>query len=338
MAVALKTGNEHVINCRRIAAEMAVVFAVATVFAICIWAENMTAGIVFAVCLVGVGICATKEWLAPRRIKSVSVSPAGIQIQYRKASELIAYDECKQIEHYKHGPLTERILLRTKGRIIIEIPYYLSDFQGMCRSIYRELSAKNLEHVADRWFQLEFGEGRQKTEDESETGELTGSRFPANFALIWTLMAVQAVAAAALIVLLWSGAGTGLKIAGTVAILICEFLAVVVVTSPKLTREVFILAGGITARYKEKSFEIPAKGCEKVIYSRPWPMPRRVYVFADNGYYVLLPWYIRNFRGMCRCIYRVLADAGKESAADMRFRKFCGIVETGSIKNGGTKD
>lgn len=325
---------KHVINYRLIFTVLAVMLVCILFIVIFVWKENMKYGILLTVSFIGAEIFGIRQLFLPQRIKSVSVTSAEMIIEYRKATEAVAYEDCKKIEHYKHGPFTERILLHTKGRII-EIPFDLTNFQGMCASIYRALLSKKMEHVADDWFRRKFADKAEalKRSHENETSKIQGTRFEANYPLIWTLMAAQFMLSAALIVLLWSTASLGLKIVGIASLLMFEFFAILVATSPKLTRSVTVSADGMTVRFKEKNFEIPVANCDRVLYSRLWPWAPRVCICADNGFFVLLPWYIRNFHGMCRCIYRVLANAGKESVADKRFRKKYGKVNQRKIKD-----
>ncbi len=314
--------KKHTINYKSIFTVLALTTVFGVFITIWVWSVNVVIGALVMAFWIGIVIYEISKFRT-EGIIGVSVTNEGIVIEYRVRTVNVKFEDCKQIEHYKHGPLTERILLRA-AHDIIEIPYYLTDFNGMCAAIYEGLISKGMEHVADEWFRSRFAHGADVPINRDEDA---GERFTANFPLIWTLMAVQFLLAAGLAaVLLWSDTELAFKIIVTAAFVFVEFLAVLAVTSPRLTQSVTVSTERIAVRFKEKRFDIPIGSCKGVAYVKPCPMPHRVYIYADNAYVVLLPWYIRNFHGMSRSIYRVLADADMESIANARFRRKFGKV------------
>ena len=314
--------KKHTINYKSMFAVLALTTVFGVFFTIWVWSVSAVLGALVMALSTGIVIYEANK-SRTQSIIAVSVANERVVIEYRDKKVSVNFDDCKQIEHYKHGPLTERILLRT-AQDIIEIPNYLTDFNGMCAAIYEGLISKGMEHVADEWFRSRFAHGADVPINRDEDA---GERFTANFPLIWTLMAVQFLLATGLAaVLLWSDTELAFKIIVTGAFVFVEFLAVQAVTSPRLTQSVTVSAERIAMHFKEKRFDIPIGSCKGVAYVKPCPMPHRVYIYADNGYVVLLPWYIRNFHGMSRSIYRVLADGDMESIANARFRRKFGKV------------
>ncbi len=311
---------KYSINYKLIAAVLLLVSIFALLLIALIWKENFFAGIVSTVFLLAAEIYGIVQLFGPQRIKSITVESSAIIIQYRKADVKVLYENIKKIKHYKHGPLTERILVYAENSTIYEIPFDLKDSRGLCRSIYTELSKINKEKIADEWFQREFG-GKVQYQMTTDI-ELEGKNYTSNFLLMWLLMAVQFMLVILMTVFIWNRIDIVFKFIWPVFIIFMEYLGVLAITSPRIVKNVIITASMIIVNYKKERVEIPITTCKSIQYHRSWPSPKRVYVYWEKQY-VLLPWYIKDFRGMCKSIYETLTHANMESIAEGTFqRKF----------------
>lgn len=311
--------NKHEINYKLIFSVLVVINIFTLLMTIMVWEKDLLAGILVTIFFIVINILSIKQLFIPQRVKNVTVNSDAIIIGYRNTNVEIPYKDCKKIEHYKHGPFTERIYVYAKD-YVYEIPFDLKDFHEMCASIYSELSKIHMENVSDEWFHKELGKGYQpRTESVRET---SGERFFANFPLMWILMGLQFILAISLTAFIWNSINVLFKIVWPVCLVFIEYLGVLVITSPKLTRSVTITEDEIIIEFKKKSVEVQFSSCETIKYQKPWPQGmKRIYIIMNNGQYGLLPWYIKNFRGMCRSLYKALENADMESIADKKFRK-----------------
>ena len=118
-----------------------------------IWQRGILGGIIAALFCIGMVILS----LLQVKIKSVTLDTSAIIIEYKKETVIIPYEDCVKIEHYIHGPLTERVFIYANNHNKYEITFDLTGFRDMCSRLYSELLKINKEQIADEWFQKEFG-------------------------------------------------------------------------------------------------------------------------------------------------------------------------------------
>ena len=148
--------NKYKINYALIFTVLGVLCIFAFILALQFWKKNWLAGILITVLFISAYTYSILQLFIPQRVISVIINSTAIIINYRKTCVEIPYRDCKKLEHYKHGPLTERIWIYSKG-YVYEIPFDIKGFRNMCGSIYQALSNINMEHIADEWFQKNFG-------------------------------------------------------------------------------------------------------------------------------------------------------------------------------------
>lgn len=287
------------------------------------WNQSTVFGIICTLIMSGVlFVVGPLIYLNPKNIKSVTVTSDSLVIDYRKTSAEVFYKDIKKIEHYKHGLFTERIWIYTSSATY-EIIYDIKDFQNMCKNIYSELSKHRMENITDEWFQTDFGGRIPYEKHPFERNADDTNKYTANFPLIWTLMTVQFFVVLYLIIFLWTRPNVILNIVITVTYIFIEYGGILAITSPKITQSVSINASSIFIGFKKERVEIPLSSIQMVSYQRPWIKPKRVYIVTKQMQCILLPWYIKNFRGMCKSIYKALKKGQIESKFDKVFlRKF----------------
>lgn len=118
-----------------------------------IWQRGILGGIIASLFCIGMVILS----LLQVKIKSVTLDTSAIIIEYKKKTVIIPYEDCVKIEHYIHGPLTERVFIYANNHNKYEISFDLTGFRDMCRRLYSELLKINREQIADEWFQKKFG-------------------------------------------------------------------------------------------------------------------------------------------------------------------------------------
>ncbi len=150
--------NKYKINYILISALLMVFSVLAIITVVFMWNESLAVGIILTVYMIGVVIFGIKQFFNPKNIKSVTVNTDSLIIEYRKRIIEVFFKDIKKIEHYKHGPLTEKTTIYAKA-FKYEITYEIKDFREMCRNIYTELSKRHMENIADEWFQKKFGVG-----------------------------------------------------------------------------------------------------------------------------------------------------------------------------------
>ena len=314
--------TKHKINYMPIFSVLTLVSLIGVLLVIEVWMKDFLGGILAMTLLIVLEILGIRQLFAPQRIKSVTVTSSSIIIEYRKTSVEVPYEDCKKIEHDKHGPLTERITVYAKD-YFYEISFDLKHFHEMCKEIYTELSNINMAPIADEWFQKKFGKEVSLNDNQciNDSSSHATAKYSANYRLMWTLMIVQFILVLFLTIIIWSRIDIIFKIILPITVLFVEYLIVLVIISPRLTRSVTITANGIIVEFKKKHIEIPITSFELVKYDRRWPYPKRVTIFTNKKQYGLLPWYIKDFRGMCRSVYQALENAHMESIADKSFQK-----------------
>lgn len=148
--------KKYIVNYKLIFINMIVLLIVSIFIVILTWKESLQAGIFTMILFIGAHIYGVKYFFAQERIKSVIIVSNTLKIEYRKTDITVPFENCAKIEHYKRGPLTERIRVYAKG-YIYEIPWDIKGFHEMCGSIYKELLNMDMEYIADEWFKDNFG-------------------------------------------------------------------------------------------------------------------------------------------------------------------------------------
>ena len=314
--------TKHEINYTLIFTVLTLISLFAVLLVIVVFEEGFLGGVFTAIIFIAAIIFSISQLFVPQRIKSVTVASTEIIIEYRKTTINVPFESFKKITHEKHGPLTERIYVYAGG-YFYDITFDLKHFHEMCKEIYDMLLSLNMESVADEWFQKKYGKEATIKDSQciNQNSNNVKAKYSANYRLMWALMILQFIFVLFLTIVTWNRADIIFKIIWPITVFFIEYLGVLAITSPKLTRSVTITANGIVIEFKKERIEIPFASCERIQFRRPWPHPKRVYVFIGEKQFILLPWYIKNFRGLCRSIYQALENVHMESIADKSFRK-----------------
>lgn len=327
--------SRYDVNYKFIIATLSIIFICGLILALVIMDNYLVSGIILIILLVGAVIFSITRLFTPQRIRRVTVTSTSIVIEYRKSSVEIPFEDIKKLEHYKHGPLTERIYVFAKP-YKYEILSDLKHFHDLCRSIYAELKKIDKEDTADEWFQNEFGKNDPpKTSGTTVKCEDMGQKYSANFTLMWILYIIQLIFMLLVIILIWSNQSVVLSLVMSVILLFLEYIGVVVITSPIITRSITITGSNIIIKLKNKSGKFPITSFKKIEYHKPFLYPKRVYIYVEDDICLVLPWYIKNFRAMCKGLYQVLKKLKMESIAGKSFRSKFGNRQDGEDKESG---
>lgn len=319
--------NKYQVNYKFIITTLTIISICGLLLALVIMKNDLEYGILFIIGFVGAVVLGITRLFVPQRIKSVTITSTAMKLEYRKSRFEIPFEDFNKLEHYKHGPFTERIYIFAKDHCY-DIPADLKRFIDMCREIYADLEKIDKENIADEWFQKKFGKNApSKTSSTTVKREDIGEKYSANFTLMWTLYIIQLIFMLLVIALIWSSQNIVYSLIMTVTILFFEYIGVVGITSPRITRSITITDSNIIIGLKNKSGKLPITSFIKLEYHKPFLRPKRVYIYVQDDICFLLPWYIKNISAMCKSLYQALEKLQMESVAGKSFRRKFGKRE-----------